>query len=251
VSSRFGREVANQLESWARRRARGHFLSRQLVNLPAQTRWYFHRRRLAQGTEGVSQVGHREYVGGLWDAMGALQFDFLVAQGLTPSDVLLDIACGALRGGVRFIRFLDPGNYLGIEKEAELIRRGINDELGPETYLARNPEIVISGSFEFERFSKVPTYALAQSLFTHLAGADINLCMRRLRAVVRPGCRLFATFSEVDARKLNSWKSHSRMGFDYTRSEMVSFGERWGWETNYIGDWHHPRMQVMVEYVAR
>jgi hypothetical protein len=251
MSSSFGQAVANRLERWARRRAQAGFLSRQLVNLPAQARWFLMQHRLVQGTEGVSQAGHRDYVGGLWDEMGTLQFDFLIAQGLTSSDVLLDIACGSLRGGVRFIRFLEPGNYLGMEKEVELVRRGVKHELGVETYVARKPEIVVSGTFEFARFSKAPTFALAQSLFSHLASSDINLCMKRLRAVVRPGCRFFATFSEVEALKLNPWRSHARMGFDYTRDQMVTFGERWGWEANYIGDWNHPRMQVMVEYLAR
>jgi hypothetical protein len=32
---------------------------------------------------------------------------------------------------------------------------------------------------------------------------------------------------------------------------MLDFGERFGWEARSIGDWGHPRVQIMVEYVAR
>ena len=46
---------------------------------------------------------HREQVGGLWDEIGALQIDFLRAQGLRPGDTLLDVGCGCLRGGVHFV----------------------------------------------------------------------------------------------------------------------------------------------------
>jgi hypothetical protein len=42
---------------------------------------------------------HRELIGGMWETIGRLQFDFMVAQGLIPSSTLLDIGCGALRGG--------------------------------------------------------------------------------------------------------------------------------------------------------
>ena len=239
------------LQSWARRRAEGSFLSRQLVNLPAQARWLIMGAVGEQRTQAVRRVGHRESVGGLWDEVGTLQFDFLVAEGLRPSDVLLDIGCGSLRGGVRFIRYLERGNYLGLEKEVELLRRGLNDELGLHMFRARMPELVVSSTFELQRFSKVPTFALAQSVFTHLAVHDINRCMKRLRAFVRPGCRFFATFGEVAAPRINPWISNSTSGYHYTRAQMVAFGERWGWHARYIGDWNHPRMQVMVEYVAR
>ena len=97
-----------------------------------------------EGRRGIRKLGHREYVGGLWDEMGQLQFDFLLAQGLMPSDVLLDIGCGSLRGGIHFIRYLEPGNYLGVEKEAELLRRGVEVELGTETFRTRRPDLVTS-----------------------------------------------------------------------------------------------------------
>ena len=56
---------------------------------------------------------HREMIGGLWDEMGQLQFDFMCARGLLPEHRLLDLGCGALRGGVHFARYLQPGKYYG------------------------------------------------------------------------------------------------------------------------------------------
>ena len=61
---------------------------------------------------GVMVFGHRDYVGAHWEELGSLQFRFMVDQGLLPHHVLVDIACGSLRGGVHFIPYLDPGNYL-------------------------------------------------------------------------------------------------------------------------------------------
>lgn len=73
-----------------------------------------------EGRFGVWMVGHRNYVGGLWDEIGLLQFEFLKSRGLKPHHVLVDIACGSLRAGVQ------------------------------------NPQFVISGSFDFEAFQKRP-----------------------------------------------------------------------------------------------
>jgi hypothetical protein len=44
----------------------------------------------------MESLDHRAYVGGLWEEIGTLQFEFLLRQGLAPSDCFLDIACGSL-----------------------------------------------------------------------------------------------------------------------------------------------------------
>ena len=46
------------------------------------------------GPEGIATLGHRDYVGGRWEELGRLQFDFLCDHGLRPEHVLLDVACG-------------------------------------------------------------------------------------------------------------------------------------------------------------
>jgi hypothetical protein len=203
-----------------------------------------------EGEAGVRLIGHREYVGGLWDRVGQLQFDFLIARGLRPEHCFLDIACGSLRGGVHFIRYLDKGNYLGLDKEEVLIAKGIEEELGPGIYREKMPEFVISSDFEFHKFSKRPHFSLAQSLFTHLTAQDIRACFIRLRAFVDGDHQLFATFSEGNPRG-NRSASHSHAGFKYARAEMEAFGSQTGWTPTYVGSWGHPRGQVMVWYQAR
>jgi hypothetical protein len=203
------------------------------------------------GEPGIRQVGHRDYVGGLWEEIGRLQFDFLVAHGLRPRHVLLDIACGALRGGVHFIPYLQTGHYLGIDKEATLIERGLSEELPAGLQETRRPELLVDAEFDFGRFSRRPEYALAQSLFTHLPPPLIELCLSRLRAVAPLRCRLFATFSEAPEHHSNPPAAHDHLPWLYTRQEMLDFGRRTGWRGRYIGDWRHPRGQVMVEYRPR
>lgn len=202
-----------------------------------------------EGDVGIRMLGHRDYVGGLWEEIGRLQVDFLVAQGLEPAHCLLDIGCGALRGGVHFIRYLDRGNYLGLDKEKTLITLGVEQELGQWLHAWKQPEFVVSASFEFHRFSKRPHVSMAQSLFTHLSADDVGLCLRNLRAFVDRGHRLFATFFEGESVR-NRPTSHSHAGFYYSRSEMERFGEQTGWTPVYVGDWRHPRQQMMIRYDA-
>ena len=203
--------------------------------------------RFAHGPEGIAEAGHRDYVGGLWDEIGRLQFDFLVSQGLRPDHVLLDIACGSLRAGVHLIPYLEPGHYLGIDKEEELIRAGVERELDPAVREEKRPEFVVSAAFEFDRFTARPDYAIAQSLFTHLPEPLVRLCFARLRDVIQPDGVLFATYFESSRRKRNPRTPHDHAIFRYTRHAMTAFGGR-RWTAEYIGGWGHPRGQVMVRY---
>jgi len=200
------------------------------------------------GSEIVDGDGHRAYVGGLWEALGTLQFRFMVEQGLEPQHVLVDVACGSLRGGVRFVPYLEPGNYLGIDMQSRLIEAGISKELGPKLCALKKPEFVVSDGFDFERFSRAPDFAIAQSLFSHLTAQDISLCLQKLRAVAKPNTRFYASFFETERPSNNPAKSDPRGKFLYSRDQMAQFGAAHGWRSRYIGDWDHPRKQRMFEY---
>jgi hypothetical protein len=202
-----------------------------------------------EGPEGVAALGHREYVGGMWEEIGQLQFDFLRAQGLRPENVLLDIACGSLRGGVHFIRYLDDGNYLGIEKEEALVQHGLETELPLDVREAKHPELLISDAFEFERFSKQPDFSLAQSLFTHLVESDIELCLGNLRQSVPAHHRCYATFFSGSSDR-NTDQSHAHAKFEYEPEQLAAMGERNGWQGDYIGEWGHPRGQLMMQFAV-
>ena len=206
-------------------------------------------------SDSIHDVGSRAFVGGdgkYWKIVGNLQYYFLLDRGLKTSDVLIDIGCGSLRGGIRFIKYLEPGHYLGFDKFIELIIYGVMNELGRAEFRRKRPHFVVSSYFEFDRFTSSPTFGIAQSLFSHLNRSDILSCLNRLRAITSPaGCRLFATFNEASQPVANETDSNSWGYFRYTPAEMKEFGDITGWDFSYIGDWGHPRQQKIVEYRAR
>lgn len=203
-----------------------------------------------QGPEGVKQLGHRTYVGGLWNEMGSLQFQFLLDQGLRPSHRLLDVACGSLRLGVRVIPYLDPGHYFGIEKEQSLLDAGIEQELGDAMAHLKKPNLLCSSNFDYDQFAASFDFAIIQSLFTHLPPAAIGLCLSKLRPHMRHGSTVFATFFESEDSFYNPLDAHDHGYFAYTQQEMADFGTTALFTPHFIGDWGHPRGQVMVAYRA-
>jgi SAM-dependent methyltransferase len=201
-----------------------------------------------QGAEGVALRGHRGYVGGLWEEMGELQFQFLLSRGLQPEHYLLDIACGSLRLGVKAIPYLQVGHYLGVEKESTLIEAGLQQELSAELVRTKCPQIVQSDSFAFDQLGQQVDMALAQSLFTHLPPVWIEQCLRNLRPWLQADGTFYATFFEVEQPRRNPDVPHDHGYFAYTKAEMASFGSAHGYSSHYIGDWSHPRGQVMMAY---
>lgn len=201
-----------------------------------------------EGDEGIATLGHREYIGGHWEEIGTLQFDFLKSKGLKPDSYLLDIACGSLRLGVKAIPYLEPEHYLGIEKEPGLVAAGLEKELDQDVRAAKRPRIVVSDSFAFSEFGQQADFAIAQSLFSHFPPDLIHFCFSKLHPWLADDGAFYATYFEVDTPRKNASKPHDHGYFAYTRSQMLEFGEANGFTANYIGNWNHPRNQVMVEY---
>ena len=207
-------------------------------------------RRLPEGPEGIEQLGHRRYVGGHWDEIGRLQFEFMRTRGLEPHHRFLDVACGALRAGVHFIPWLAPGRYFGIEKEAELVRRGLETELDPEVRASQAPQICVDDDFGVGVFGVRFDHALANSLFTHLPPASIGRCLVRLRPHMVDGGTLYASFFEAESPVRKDAIAHDHGTFRYTRSELEELGRSAGFEPDYLGGWGHPRGQHMMAFAA-
>ncbi len=114
--------------------------------------------------EQIAAGNHRDFVGGLWDEVGTLQVEYLKTQGLSPGHRLVDIGCGALRGGLHFVRYLDQGNYYGLDINASLIEAGKREiALAELTY--KQPNLLVDDRFEMARFKVSFDYAICHIRF--------------------------------------------------------------------------------------
>ena len=68
-----------------------------------------------------------------------MQFNLLTFLGLREHHYLLDVGCGSLRGGRLFISYLLTGRYFGIEPNRQLIKDGIENELGEGIIPVKRP----------------------------------------------------------------------------------------------------------------
>lgn len=200
----------------------------------------------------------RGSVGGMWDTIGRLQFEYLVSQGLRPEHRLLDVGCGCLRGGVHFIAYLADGHYYGIDRNAYLLESGREHELPLAGLSDRHVTLLCRDDFDFSQFGVSFDFALAQSVFTHLAWNSILRCLVEMQAVLAPEGRFFATFFE-DPGGLHRISSltHSPGGvttypdrdpYHYEFSTFEDLARRARLRVEHIGDWNHPRAQRMMVF---
>ncbi len=202
---------------------------------------------------------HRELVGGLWDELGELQFAFMTAHGLAPRDRLLDVGCGALRGGVHFVRYLDAGHYYGIDVNASLIEAG-RGELAAAGLADKGAHLLVDEEFDVGRFAVTFDRAIAVSVFTHLPMNHIVKCLSEVRGVLAPRAPFFATYFEAPAEAYLEPLAHPPGGivtryhadpYHYAFTEMQRLARQAGLDVERIGDWGHPRGQRMLAFTRQ
>lgn len=218
---------------------------------------YEHSERVA---EEVAAGRHRELIGGMWEELGRLQLDFAIDRGLRPEMTVVDVGCGCLRAGLHFIRYLEPGNYYGVDAHRELLDAGYEVELeaGLRDRLPRQ-NLLCTADFDLSAFGRCFDMAFAQSLFTHLAPDPIRLCLERLAPAVRAGGSFYATFFECPedhppAEPIDHQPGGIRTYADadpyhYRASDFAIACFGLPWEFRYVGDWRHPRAQRMLHFL--
>ncbi len=200
----------------------------------------------------MTVFSHREKVGGLWDLIGKLQFDFLVNEGLKPENFLLDVGCGSLRGGVHFIKYLKIARYYGVDNDEELLNAGKNIELNNYHITDKKPNLLLINNFDCSKITQKFDYALAQSVFTHLDLNNIIVCLIQIKKLLKPKGRFYVSFfeSKQDIFELLPTKNHyfNKDPFHYNFQIFEWIAQKIGLNIDYIGDWKHPRNQKMMVF---
>jgi hypothetical protein len=195
-------------------------------------------------------MDHRTAVGGLWDEIGTLQFEYLRSQGLRPEHRFLDVGCGCMRAGVHLARYLQPGHYYGFDPQQWLLDAGQGElaAVGAPPAVTRCTETFdVRGWPQFD-------FAIAQSVFTHLTLDRFGACLRSIAPNLRYGT-LYATFFEGahGVRDLPHQPGDVVTHFDadpyhFEPADILRAAHDAGWHGTWIGDWRHPRDQKIASF---
>jgi SAM-dependent methyltransferase len=202
---------------------------------------------------------HRRTIGNMphWDYLGPIQLDYLVERGLEPHHHLLDVGCGPLRAGIHFIRYLEPGHYVGTDKRGDVLETARLVELPQHGLEAKEPLLVEDERFDFGSLGRTFDYAMAQSVFTHIHLNSIMRCLVEMGKVLRPGGKFYASIFENthgklyvdDIQQSETAVTHYDRDFYHYDLDTLRFAcEGTGLTLGYEGDYGHPNNEKMLVF---
>ncbi len=156
---------------------------------------------------------YRAYVGppGVYDLVGAIQFEAMLALGLREYHSLLEVGCGSLRAGRLFLPYLLPDRYYAVEPNFKFLNDGMEAHFGGSIYKkglfrsrqssimkTKRPRFYQNNKFDFRHFGQSFDYVLAQSILSHTGNAETELFMREISRVINDQSVVFFTFIKGD-----------------------------------------------------
>lgn len=168
-----------------------------------------------------------------WLALGQMQFDYLTEHGLKPEHRMLDIGCGNLRAGWRFIDYLHEGNYYGIDISPDILVAG-KKVLAERGLQEKLPHLTITQDLTFDflpegRFDVVH----AHSVFSHSPLEVIEECFANVGRVLAPGGFFDFTFDRTEGNEHHVL----REDFYYRTDTLIALAEEYGLSARFMDDW--------------
>jgi SAM-dependent methyltransferase len=182
-------------------------------------------------------------IGGDWDLLGNLQFNFLKDEGLQPGSTLLDIGMGTLRGGRFFIEYLNEGNYTGFDISPKAVAYS-KQFVKKSNLTGKKPNLLLNHSknLKFSFLSQKYDFILAQSVFTHLLEEHIEEAFANIHKVMHKESRFYFTTLESDRIKINNHKD-----IYYPTSFFREKAIKYNYEiSDYSSRYDHPKGQKML-----
>ncbi|MDJ1135508.1 class I SAM-dependent methyltransferase [Streptomyces iconiensis] len=180
-----------------------------------------------------------------WLALGELQFTYLKQHGLSQRARMLDIGCGNLRAGWRFIEYLDPGHYYGIDISPDILisakrtvaARGLQSKL-PHLTLTKDLTLDFLPDAHFD-------VVHAHSVFSHSPIEVIDECFAHVGRVLAPHGFFDFTFDRTTGVE----HQVLREDFYYRTETLVALAARHGLLARFMEDWEtrgHGQSKIRV-----
>jgi hypothetical protein len=196
---------------------------------------------VARGSEAA--VGSKNHES--WLRIGRLQFDYLLGHGLKPGDRMLEIGCGDLRGGWRFIDYLEPGHYHGIDISPDILLAA-QRTVAERGLQAKLPHLSVVDDLSFaflpaDHFTVVH----AHSVFSHTPLAVLDQCFEHVGRIMARDGLFDLTFDRTEGAEHHVlWED-----FYYRTDTLVGLAAKHGLAARFMDDWEdlpHKQSKIRV-----
>lgn len=125
------------------------------------------------------------------ESSGHFQFDVLRLEGCKPESKVLEIGCGCLHAAVPLVKYLDIGNYVGIEPNQWLIQS--TPDTVQKLMRERRAKFLSVIDFDATDMGEKFDFILSHSVLSHCADHQADQFLSNSAAVLAPKGKIVAT----------------------------------------------------------
>ncbi|MQA02589.1 MAG: methyltransferase [Streptosporangiales bacterium] len=180
-----------------------------------------------------------------WLTLGKMQFDYLKEHGLKPEHRMLEIGCGNLRAGWRFIDYLEPHNYYGIDISPDILLSA-QQTIADYQVADKFPHMTLVNNLKFtflpDGFFDV---VHAHSVFSHSPLNIIDECFAHVGRIMAPDGLFDFTFDRTEGEEHHVL----REDFYYRTETLINLAEKHGLKARFMDDWEklpHGQSKIRV-----
>ena len=138
---------------------------------------------------------------------GLQPWNDIVALGLTPDMRCVDYGCGSLRLGQHAIRYLNVGNYYGIDVTDSFINTGL-ELVDPELVKSKVPRLAtITGEVLRDIRAWEPDFIFSNAVLQHVPPEELSLFFERLESMMAHHTRAYILY--ITGERLQRFDSMS------------------------------------------
>jgi len=127
------------------------------------------------------------------EVSGQLQLELLKQEGCRPESKVLEVGCGNLHAGMALIRYLEKGNYVGVDPN-EWLRESTMSKRGTRSLVHKKAARFLSVSdFDASELGIHFDFVLSHSVLSHCAHWQLELFLRNVGEVLAPEGRILAS----------------------------------------------------------
>jgi len=182
---------------------------------------------------------------GYWEPLQAYQFEFLKTVGLKPQHSLLDIGCGPLQGGIKFIDYLEPGKYTGIDLRQKAIVAAYKQVIR-YNLSGKNPRLIMSDSFGRDELNDgCFDYIWISQLLYHLSPERIEALFLQISSQMGDTSVFYGDIIDYDMPQLASGTSWQEFNFyQHQPEDLQAMAKQSGLAIDIVGqtgDFGYPK----------
>ncbi|MEU7965465.1 class I SAM-dependent methyltransferase [Streptomyces sp. NPDC049097] len=205
----------------------------------------YYRAVMASDTRRNPEAAVGSHTHDRWLALGQMQFDYLIEHGLRPEHRMLDIGCGNLRGGWRFIDYLGTGNYYGIDISPDILMAA-KKTLSERRLQDKLPHLTITGDLTLDFLPEDHFDVIhAHSVFSHSPLQVIDQCLAHVGRVLSESGFFDFTFDRTEGAE----HQVLREDFYYRTDTLLALARQHGLHAKFMQDWEerpHGQSKIRV-----